>query len=46
MDIDRDDRHIGHQLPGSKYLGFAELALWEHLGLTWARIRGQTGQAK
>ena len=46
VDAGRGDRHIGHQLPGSKYLGFAELALWEHLGLIWARIRGQTEQSK
>jgi len=27
VDAGRGDRHIGQQLPGSKYLGFAELAL-------------------
>jgi hypothetical protein len=38
VDAGRGDRHIGNQLPGSKYLGFAELALWEHLGLIWFSV--------
>lgn len=42
-DVHRPEKHLGHQLPQSKYIGFAEISLWEHLGLLWARIRGKTG---
>ncbi|MFW6315365.1 MAG: YdcF family protein, partial [Desulfohalobiaceae bacterium] len=37
VDPQRPDKHIGHQLPQSGYLEMARLALWEHLGLIWAR---------
>ena len=39
VDPDRPEKHIGHQLPQSGYIEFAERALWEHLGMLWARIR-------
>lgn len=40
VDRQRGGRHIGYKLPKSKYIGFAEAALWEHLGLLWAWLRG------
>lgn len=41
VDQARADRHIGHNLPQSKYLGFAERAFWEYIGLIWAGLRGE-----
>jgi uncharacterized SAM-binding protein YcdF (DUF218 family) len=42
VDSQRTNRHIGHHLPQAKYIGFAETALWEHIGLLWAKLRGKT----
>lgn len=39
VDPGRSQRHIGHQLPQAGYLRFAEKALWERLGLVWARLQ-------
>ena len=39
-DPQRGERHIGYQLPQAKYIGYAERALWEHIGLLWARLKG------
>jgi uncharacterized SAM-binding protein YcdF (DUF218 family) len=39
-DPDRSAKHIGHQLPQAGYIQFMERAMWEHLGLAWAKLRG------
>jgi len=39
-DPDRPAKHIGYQLPQAGYIELMERALWEHLGLTWAKLRG------
>ncbi|MFW6456284.1 MAG: YdcF family protein [Desulfohalobiaceae bacterium] len=39
VDPQRPDKHIGHQLPQSGYLEMVRLALWERLGLVWARLQ-------
>lgn len=36
VDPSRDQKHIGHQLPQSGYIEYAERTLWEWLGLVWA----------
>ncbi|MFN2342288.1 MAG: YdcF family protein [Desulfonatronovibrio sp.] len=41
IDPDPQNRHIGHFLPSSSNLKYAEMLLWEKIGLSWAGLRGQ-----
>lgn len=41
IDPDPQNRHIGHFLPSSSNLKYAEMFLWEKIGKAWAVLRGQ-----
>lgn len=42
VDPDQTRPHVGEYLPQAEYLQLSERALWEWIGLLWARLQGQT----
>lgn len=40
VDPQRSQGHVGTYLPQSAYIRFVERAMWERIGLFWARLRG------
>lgn len=40
VDAQRSESHVGALLPQSQYVQMSEHAVWERLGLLWARLRG------